>query len=149
MNVPRVDSVCLATVAVALCFAMAGCAKPVQPTGAVPVFPVSGNLMYQGQSMMGAVITFHSTERQRTAQGTADEMGVYTLTTYRSNDGAAAGDYIVTIHWPSSPQAAPSPDDPDPLLPPDRLHATYTSVKTSKLRATVEESSNTIDFELP
>ncbi|WP_010585067.1 hypothetical protein [Schlesneria paludicola] len=129
--------------------AAAGCAKPAQPKDAVPVFPVTGNLVYEGESMIGAVITFHSNERQLTAQGIADELGVYSLTTYLSNDGAAAGDYVVTIHWPSTPQAAPSAADPDPPLPPDRLKSTYTNGKSSKLRATVNKCPNSIDFELP
>lgn len=132
-----------------LCLALplVGCSD-VRPKDAVPVFPVSGTLTHLGQPMSGAVIAFHPAKSKWTAQSTADADGKYSLTTYLTNDGAAAGEYVVTIHWPAE-NVKTATDDPDPPLPPDRLKDAYTNAKTTKLRATVREEPNTIDFKLP
>ena len=111
------------------------------------MFAVSGTLTHQNKPMSGAVITFHPTNGKLTAQGTANADGKYSLTTYLANDGASAGDYAVTVYWPEE-KAKPT-DDPDPPLPPDRLKEAYANVKTTKLKATVREQPNTIDFPLP
>jgi len=134
---------------IAVCVSIVGCTKPVQLKDAVPVFPVSGVLQYQGQPMSGAIITFYMIDEQLTAQGIADDDGAYSLTTYITNDGAPDGDYNVTIYWPSVPAQEPTESNPDPALAPDRLKAEFASVKTSRLTATVESESNTIDFDLP
>jgi hypothetical protein len=126
----------------------AGCSAPALPEGAVPVFPVTGVLTYQGKPMSGAVITFHSRNPRLTANATANESGQYTLTTYLSQDGAAPDDYVVTIHWPQK-NKKPNAHDPDPPLTPDRLGRVYADPGTTKLRAKVREQPNTIDFTLP
>lgn len=134
----------------ALCLSMSllGCSQDLRPKNSVPVFSVTGALTYDGQPMNGAVITFHPAHSKLTAQGVADSSGKYSLTTYLTNDGAAAGDYVVTIHWPTENVKAQA-DDSDPPLAPDRLKDAYTNAKTTKLQATVREKPNTIDFKLP
>lgn len=67
---------------------------------AVPVYPVRGTVTFDGQPMQGAIVTFHGADSRPTAQGIADDSGRFSLTTYLADDGAAAGDYAVTIYWP-------------------------------------------------
>lgn len=126
---------------------LGGCSGNMMPADRQPVFPVTGKLTYQGIPMKGAVITFHEPSQRKTAQGVADDQGAYWLTTYLTGDGAAAGDYVVTIHWPDEKFKAPA-NDPDPALAPDVLRNVYTSAKTSTLKATVQQQPTTIDFPL-
>lgn len=133
-------------VAAVLTLALAGCSEEPRP-GTLPVFSVCGFASWEGEPMSGAVITFHRRDSHLSAQGVADQDGVYYLTTYLTDDGAAAGDYSVTIYWPDA--KAPPSTDPDPPLAPDLLKQAYANAKTTKLSATVREEDNSIDFRLP
>ncbi len=126
---------------------LAGCGSSL-PEGALPVFPVTGALTYEGQPMSGAIITFHRAKPALTARAVADASGKYVLTTYLADDGAPAGEYVVTLYWPSDKPAAQT-NDPDPPLPPDRLNQVHANPATSKLRGTIREEPNTVDFKLP
>jgi len=62
--------------------------------------------------------------------------GTFSLSTYGQNDGAPAGDYKVTIHWPGGTR----PDGSEE--PPDKLMGRYSDPATAKLRATVKAGQN-------
>jgi hypothetical protein len=112
---------------------------------------------FENKPMAGAVITFHSADpkdRSTPAHATADAEGRYTLHTYRPDDGAPAGDHIVTIYWPAPrPKGAgkeASPDAGAGVMPTiDRLRGKYNTAGNSPLRATVEPRDNEINFNLP
>ena len=77
-------------------------------------------------------------------------------TTFKvTDDGAPAGEHIVTIYWPAPrPKGLPKPASPDPedsgqLNTVDKLGNKYSLVGVSKLRARVEPRDNEIDFDLP
>lgn len=127
--------------------AVSGCTQ-LLPEDAVKVFPVTGTLSFNGDPMKHAVITFYAKDSKLTALGTANEQGDYDLTTYLTNDGAAEGDYTVTIYWPDE-NFKPPAGDPDPPLPPDRLKQEYNNAKQPKLTAKVLDEPNSIDFKLP
>ncbi len=60
--------------------------------------PVSGAVTFQGKPLSGANITFLATASDgKSASGKTDENGKYQLSSYSTNDGAVAGDYIVTV----------------------------------------------------
>ncbi len=129
-----------------------GCGKS---DGRKPVFPVSGVATAKGEPMAGAMISFHPLNdpdpRALKAQATAGKDGRFALTTYTSGDGVPAGEYAVTIYWPSKRAKGKEADltaEEEPI-PPDRLNREHADPKTTKLRATVREQSNTIDFILP
>jgi hypothetical protein len=116
-----------------------------------PVFPVHGRLTYQNKPMGQARIAFlpfGEGIRGTTAQATADDDGRYQLTTYRRGDGAPAGQYTVTVYWPAPRPSSAKLDPTDDTPAPDRLRDAY-DVTRSKLKATVQERDNEIDFKLP
>jgi hypothetical protein len=118
------------------------------------VYPVEGKLTFNTEPMAGAMVTFHpagdADPRALRAQATAAADGSYKLTAYVSGDGAPAGEYVVTVYWPGKRAGKPKgPDEEETDMPPDRLNRRYAVAATTKLRATVRESPNTIDFTLP
>ena len=133
----------------------AGCSRSPLPDDALPTYPITGALTYEGKPMDGVAIAFvpvapASKWRTPSSSGRADQDGRYTLNTYLTADGAPAGEYIVTIYWPE-PRNGKSPalESPNTPLAPDRLKGIYAVPKTSKLRVTVEPKENIIDFDLP
>ena len=112
----------------------AGCS---QGPSRVPVFPVQGTIAYQGKPAAGAIVILHpqgeSTKTHMKARGKSDVDGMFRLTTYDLEDGAPAGDYIVTLYWPvARPPGALDLDDG-----PDRLAGRYLDIKTPLTRLTI------------
>lgn len=118
-----------------------------------PVFPVEGRLTFNKEPMGGAMVTFHplgdTNPRALRSQATADADGRFQMTTYLAGDGVPAGEYAVTVYWPGKRTGKTKPGEEEEDMPPDRLNKTYTVPATTKLRATVHEQPNTIDFTLP
>jgi len=106
----------------------------------VPVHPVTGKVLVDGQPPEGATVVFHpvsSTEEMAhkpAARVQAD--GTFQVTTYEAHDGAPAGEYVVTVTWSAPPT-------------PDRLGGKYSDPETSQLQVTVTEGENLLKpFEL-
>jgi hypothetical protein len=78
---------------------LAGCGQ--SDRGAL--FPVAGRLTCNGQPLAGAQVVFHpqapSDGKALPARGTTDAAGKFRLTTLVSDDGAAAGTYLVTVQY--------------------------------------------------
>jgi hypothetical protein len=114
---------------------VAGCGA----AGRVPVFPVQGQVLFNGKPAAGAQVVFHpagktgSDALRPTAQVDAD--GKFTLTTFTSGDGAPAGEYEVTVEqWVSK--------NDDPAV--NVLPARYRQVRTSGLRVTIAANENQV-----
>jgi hypothetical protein len=135
----------------------AGCSgKPTEK----PVFKVHGRVTFESKPMAKALVSFYAVDqkdRDTPSHATADEDGRYVLHTYRADDGAPQGEYLVTVYWPAPrPKAAAAPKgeyvdpiDADQLNTIDRLKNKYSQVGVTKLRARVEPRDNEIDFNLP
>jgi hypothetical protein len=82
--------------------------------------------------------------------GIVEPEGIFQLKTYRDGDGAPAGDYRVTIEWPSeTPRSRSDPGDAGSTpTGPDRLRGRYANPETSGLRATVTDGENELTFEI-
>ena len=105
-----------------------------------PVFPVRGQVFVKNKPAVAAFVLFvpvnepaEPKDPRPRAEVAAD--GSFQLSTYGDNDGAPAGDYIVTIRWPGNE---------DLNEPSDKLNGRYSDAATSRLRATVKEAPNEI-----
>jgi len=126
--------------------------------GRPPVYPVSGQVMYQGKPLEGASVTFSPVEGEGSefgASGQTNAEGRYSLTTFTQDDGAPAGRYHVTV-TKATPIVYPDPRDPSTVnLPPLKVEQKhlipekYSSPKTTDLEAEVSDSDeNEFNFEL-
>lgn len=98
--------------------------------------PVSGKVLDgDGKPAVNALVMFHpvgpGSALKNPPLGRVDEKGEFHLTTFQKDDGAPAGEYIVTVEWRPAKKA---PFDPEPQ---DRLAGRYRDPAISKLRATV------------
>ena len=130
--------------------------------------PVSGTVTQGGQPVAGANVNFFLTDGSRSAVGLTDDRGTYTLTTFSPGDGALPGQYNVSITKYDRPVALPGsngdvadtgdepPERPETERggddesegPKTLLPEKYADPKASGLTATVEEGSNTCDFQV-
>lgn len=136
----------------------------------VKVYEAGGKITMSGSPVVGAAVTFAPKDGQPLARGTTDDQGVYKLTTYGANDGAAEGnfDVLVTKDLTASTEVDNSEDDPEAegygegpsaghadeggdatTKAEDGLNAKYASASTSGLTATVTaDGENKFDFNL-
>jgi hypothetical protein len=120
--------------AVALCLgllALAGC------SGRKTVYPVRGEVRdARGKPATGALVFFHprATQEEKPV-GKVNEQGEFQLTTYTEKDGAPAGEYVLTLVWPT-PKKTPFDSEGG-----DQLRGTMAKPETSKVTFTVEATS--------
>jgi len=135
-------------------------------------YSVSGQVTYKGEPVAKGVINFVPEEGSggRGATGTIDN-GYYSLTTLTQGDGALPGKYKVTVDTRSIDEAAAKEatrkfleknkvQGVEPQFVPQEVQSKllaqtrssipgkYQIPETTDLTATVEEKSNTINFEL-
>lgn len=118
-----------------------------------PVFPVKGTVTHKGEPVSGVQLNFAPAgggPDATFATGTSGAGGEFTLSTYRKGDGAPAGEYVVTAHWPDHrPSAKKTKAAAGEELAPDRFGGAHSNPATSKLRATVREQDNAITIDIP
>ena len=116
------------------------CARTDRP----PLFPVQGEVYYQGKPAAGASVFFLPIDRatslasEGVPYGVVGADGTFHLGTFAADDGAPAGDYSVTVIWETQPA---SRDDEALNLLPRR----YASPATSGLRARVVKGETKLD----
>lgn len=115
--------------------------------------PACGVVNYKGRGVEGASVSFVPTERTGTAAfARTDTEGNFSLSTFGENDGAALGQFTVTI-TKKTVETTPNAEDPNgpPLksVEKSQIPARYARSGTSKLSATVSDGGeNTFRFEL-
>lgn len=118
-----------------------GCGGP-QPPETVQI--VNGQVMHRGKPAVGAIVSFHKVGADPNVgqpSGKVQDDGTFTLTSYRPGDGAAVGEYRVTISWRESIGGSLS----DPDYGPEKLPKKYQSPESSGLTVTVIEGSNDLE----
>ena len=149
-----------------LILCLAGCGGA-GTEGRVTVHAVTGKITMAGGPVSGATVAFAPRDGQPTAMGRTDSQGIYHLTTYENQDGAALGKYAVVVSKRVVKQVESSgeeeghsadgtgivdgahgggkkgDDESGELLP-----AQFCSGSTTPLTATVKEGENSIDFSL-
>jgi hypothetical protein len=109
----------------------------------VAVYPVEGAISFGGQSLEGAFVVLHPEDvedpRALPARGYVDHAGKFTLTTYEAGDGAAEGEYRVTVvHTPLVQR------DGDVAAGPNVLPAKYATPRETSLRVRVAAGPNSL-----
>ncbi|WP_417847718.1 hypothetical protein [Thalassoglobus sp.] len=144
---------------------VAGCGSK-SKSNQVEVFPVSGQLTWKGEPVAGADLVFFNADSEKSAFGRTDDQGRYQLTTFSANDGAVAGQQVITVtktKATAEPVAVAETDSTD-YVPPGLIHPgrnqrvakpkpilpeKFSSQSTSTLTAVVEENNkNVIDLTL-
>jgi hypothetical protein len=126
---------CLALLALA---AAVGCAK------SPPLYKVSGKATYKGKTLTTGVVGFHHTDaKSPLVTGQIGEDGAFQLTTKRPGDGAAPGEYMVTVTSMLPGHGVEGMDKdyrpPQPLIP-----LKYMRLDETPLRATVEPRNDNV-----
>ncbi|HEY8505284.1 MAG TPA: hypothetical protein VIL46_11925, partial [Gemmataceae bacterium] len=122
--------------------------EPAAPRQELKTYPVRGTAYLDGVPAYGTGLNFTlkdpKTGRLRPmGNARVQPDGTFEVTTYRSFDGAPAGEYVVTFH-----PVGGFPGDP-PTPPEVEIPAKYRDVKTSPLRAEVKaDAENEFIFEL-
>ena len=106
--------------------------------------PVEGKVLYQNQPLAEGMVVFHPlanpSESYPQPIGTTDAAGRFVLTTFKSGDGAPAGEYAITIELREPRQIGEDVVREGPnLLPPK-----YASLKETPLRHKVVAGKNSV-----
>lgn len=105
------------------------------------VFPVSGQVTWNGQPLANALVVLHpqgvQDPRSMAARAQTDPHGNFRVTTYEAGDGAAAGDYAVTVAYHRLINAGGG-YEPGPNVLPSK----YSSPLTTDLTVHVAEGPN-------
>lgn len=123
------------------------------------LLPVSGTVKFKGAPLANATVTFlPEGSAPRNPYGTTDKDGNFQLTSYDTNDGAVAGDYVVTIV--AKPADGKKPEERTAsdmialgpggsLKAEDTVPTKYADKKTSDLkRSVVAGDKNVFNFDL-
>jgi hypothetical protein len=100
-----------------------GCGGEVVPK----TVPVSGTVMYKGNPLEGATVSFWAEGAPRPATGVTNAHGEFKLSMFKANDGAIVGDNKITV-VKMTPGAAPAK-----AMTPDEMLKNPTSM-TSAMR---------------
>lgn len=113
------------------------------PPAGPEAHPVRGQVLFDGQPLPQASVVFHPLSEEMPAvvrpSGQAGEDGFYTLSTYRSGDGAPAGEYAVTVECHP---LIDTYDLPGSVPGPNLLPRRYSRPETSPLRVRVAPGNN-------
>lgn len=127
-----------APAALLLTVVLAGCSSE-KHDDRKAVFPVRGKLLVDNQPAPGAMIVLHPVNAAAQSErpfGKANPDGTFELTTYEGQDGAPAGEYIVTAEW----QFSTDKDAPGPW--PNALPPQFADPKRSELKVTIAPGTN-------
>ena len=110
----------------------------------LPVFPVKGQISFNGKPAAGAFVVLHpkgnADPRLVPPRAIVDADGSFELSTYESQDGAAAGEYSLTVEWRKLVK-----EGGDFKAGPNVLPARYSKPATSKLEVRVAEGFNQLE----
>ena len=121
----------------------AGCSAG--EAGRVPVHPVKGTVTAaDGKPAEGALVVlnpFTPNGGPAVPSGKVGADGTFAISTHAPGDGAAAGEYAVTVTWPLPPK----PDSDDAYNGPDRLKGRFADPKKPVRKVTVAAGPNTLE----
>lgn len=108
------------------------------------VNPASGSLKFNGKVPVGALVVFHAVNPPTDSGATivtptarVKDDGSFVVNSYGTGDGAAPGEYVLTVEW-YKPDAEGNPG-------PNALPKEYANPKTSPLKVTINGGPTTLD----
>lgn len=126
-----------------------GCGKSrPEIKGKLPLFPVKGKVIMDGQPLAGATILFYPTKQfpagaaPQRPRATVEDDGRFQVSTYGNKDGAPAGAYKVTISWKGNVEGATSEEQFDL---PEKAPESVLEAGRSKLRVNIKEEENSLE----
>jgi hypothetical protein len=121
--------------------ALAGCSG-----GRLKTYPVTGQILYNGQPLKGVDVAFHPVDPKNDTgyppHATTDADGKFTLTTFLKNDGAPAGEFRVAVAF--AVEAVEEGSDQSKKLT-AQVPVKYHKAETSGLTVTVKAEPNVLD----
>src|SRR5262245_23967340 len=127
----------LAGAALAAALVISGCSNKLR------TYPVSGELFIDGKPAEDAFVYFHPESGLPDGAprpfAQVDKDGHFTISTYVSNDGAPAGEYIVTFEWRERSGLLKQNFDG-----PDRLKGQFYDRDKSTFHAKIEKRPNVL-----
>ena len=108
--------------------------------GLPKVQPVAGTVFVDGRPAAQAEITFHSPNaaaKRVQPFAIADASGAFRPTTFLDGDGAPAGEYAVTVIWPTSRE-----EGGETVKGLDRLKGRYNNPQNTPLKVVIQEGRN-------
>ena len=121
-----------------------GCSRAPDPMKR-PVFPATGVVTYRGQPLIDAVVRLHPVGQPDDdlpvwiPRGRVGTDGTFAVSTYRTGDGAPAGEYRVSFSW-QGPLRNLSEQAQDQL--PELMPRQLTSPHQSGITVVVAEGTN-------
>jgi hypothetical protein len=117
-------------------------------SGSVAYNPVHGKVLFKDQPVGGVLVTFHpKVEEPQTILpvGQTQEDGTFTLTSGQ-NQGAPAGEYVVTFIWPEiTDRPGKSGMTMQRFNMEDRFQGAYANRATSKIKIEIKNGTNELE----
>lgn len=114
--------------------------------GRLKVYPVTGQVLYNGEPLPGVDVAFHPVDPKNDTgyppHATTDADGKFALTTYLKDDGAPAGDFQVAIAF--AVQSSEDGSDQTKRIT-FQVPAKYHRKDTTDVKVTVTPGSNALD----
>lgn len=132
----RVPANAFALIVLLVFATLTGCGKK---SDRVQVFPVEGQVTFNGQPLANAFVVLHP--RDPIAAGTpvaraqTDSNGTFHVSTYESSDGAAVGEYAVTVEYYQLLDNGNGSSEPGPNVLPPRLASPATTEFVARVSA--------------
>jgi len=129
----------LGLVAVAIAMVVAGCSRP----GTAPTVPAAGILLLADKPLADVSIVFVPTSG-RPAYGVTNAAGKFTMSTFRRDDGAVAGNHRVMLDVPDPgrPEAG-TPEARSYRPKPLPFAARYGAIATTDLEVSLPAAGST------
>jgi hypothetical protein len=121
--------------------ALSGCSD-----GRLKIYPVTGQVLYNGQPLKSVDIALHPVDPKNNVgyppHATTDADGTFALTTYLKGDGAPAGDYRVAVAF--AVESIEDGSDQTKRLA-AQVPVKYHRAETSGISVVVRPEPNTLD----
>lgn len=120
-------------------------------SGKPKTYPVTGTVKYRGQPCPGALVVFHprgaGRENDPKPVATVKDDGTFVISTFGEADGAAAGEYGITVVWNIKAKESKFSLSGEGGSGTDKLAGRYGDPRNPKLNATVNAAGpNTFGF---